>query len=242
MRFATVALALLTACDPGAAQPVLSDVADDERELAFAANHHIAPPWSRPFGQSYREWAADWWRWALAIPAGSNPILDTTGADCARGQRGAVWFLAGTFAGVAERECTIPRGRALFFPLASVLWVQTLQDPALSIPELRGIVRAQLEGTELFASIDGRPVLAPQRYDEDSPVIVARLPDDNVLAIDDGSCPRDAGGTLTCAPFLDAGYYLFVWPLRRGTHHIELSSFVPFFGQSIDVRYTLHVR
>src|SRR6266404_1942081 len=41
----------------------------------------------------------EWWQWALSIPASQNPLLDTTGDKCMVGQRGPIWFLAGTFTG-----------------------------------------------------------------------------------------------------------------------------------------------
>jgi hypothetical protein len=77
----------------------------------------IAPIQSNPHGHSYSEWAARWWQWAIEQPAGVNPVTDTTGQFCATGQKGAVWFLAGTF-GVpssVSRTCTVPAGQALFF-------------------------------------------------------------------------------------------------------------------------------
>ncbi len=49
--------------------------------------------------QSFKQLSAEWWQWALSIPTPQNPMLDTTGAHCMVGQRGDVWFLAGTFLG-----------------------------------------------------------------------------------------------------------------------------------------------
>lgn len=62
--------------------------------------------------------AAEWWQWVLSIPESVNPLLDETGDDCVVGQRGPIWFLAGTFfGGTAERECPVPSGTRLFFPV-----------------------------------------------------------------------------------------------------------------------------
>lgn len=79
-------------------------------------NPGILPPQSKPYGKTYGQWGADWWRWALSIPADSNPILDPTGASCGLGQSGPVWFLAGTGGAAVTRECSVPAGRALFSP------------------------------------------------------------------------------------------------------------------------------
>ena len=35
------------------------------------------------------EWSAEWWKWALAIPASTNPMLD---GDCEQGQQGPFGF------------------------------------------------------------------------------------------------------------------------------------------------------
>src|SRR2546430_5217700 len=64
-------------------------------------NPGVVPPDSNEFGNSYGEWSARWWQWLLSIPNSTNPNLDTTGANCAVGQTGQVWFLAGTFGGPA---------------------------------------------------------------------------------------------------------------------------------------------
>src|SRR5437763_11387933 len=76
-------------------------------------NSGIHPPCSSPYGLTYGEWSARWWQWLLAIPPNVNPNFDGTSLDpdvatvndCAQGQSGPVWFLAGTFGGPAERAC-----------------------------------------------------------------------------------------------------------------------------------------
>ena len=64
-------------------------------ETYYATQPSIAPIDSKPLGQTYGRWAAEWWQWALGVPAGKNPILDTTGQFCDQRQVGEVWFLAG---------------------------------------------------------------------------------------------------------------------------------------------------
>jgi hypothetical protein len=77
-------------------------------------------------------------KWALSIPAASNPILDTTGGSASNGQSGNVWFLAGT-TGTGEtphveRRIEIPEGTALFFPIVNYFWLNLpeLGDPVWS--------------------------------------------------------------------------------------------------------------
>lgn len=237
MKTAVLSVALVGLSCAGAPEVSLDT---PQQALRGAASERVFPPQASPHGRSYAEWAGDWWRWALAIPAAENPIVDETGEDCARGQQGPVWFLAGNFGGASTRSCVVPAGRALFFPLASVIWVQTVADPEMTLDRLRDIVHGQLAGVELSASIDGVPVVGLERYQEDSPVIAARLPDDNVLAVDETRCEREEG-VLTCRPFLDTGVYLMVKPLPRGTHTLRFASYTPFFDTRIDVTYHLTI-
>src|SRR5690348_896589 len=104
--------------------------------LTFAApvysqnpNPGVIPPNAAPHGKTYGEWSAAWSKWAYEAPDGKNPVLDTTGANCAVGQSGHVWFLAGTFfvgpqTGPAVRTCTIPPGQMLFFPIGNGFCVE----------------------------------------------------------------------------------------------------------------------
>jgi hypothetical protein len=59
----------------------------------------------------------EWWQWALSIPSATNPILDSNGNRCALGQRGNLWFLAGSTGGKTERHCTLPAGSRVLIPL-----------------------------------------------------------------------------------------------------------------------------
>ena len=85
--------------------------------LAQNVNPRVAPPASKLSGLTPGEWSAKWWRWALETPTSVNPLLDTTGANCAVGQTGRVWFLAGTLGpgDPVVRTCTIRTGTSLFF-------------------------------------------------------------------------------------------------------------------------------
>ena len=90
--------------------------------LALATELHtlIVEPGTTFLGLSYNRLAGEWWNWAAKEPSATNPVLDTTGKDCQRNQKGSVWFLAGTFFGAAvTRNCTIPAGKALFIPIVN---------------------------------------------------------------------------------------------------------------------------
>lgn len=79
---------------------------------AAASSSTIIPPQQQNYGQL----GALWWKWALSIPYTQNPIFDTTGADCAVGQNGGRWFLAGTPGGILHPVLHDPRGREDLLP------------------------------------------------------------------------------------------------------------------------------
>ena len=90
----------------------------------------IAPIHTKPAGQTYGRWAAEWWQWALGVPAAVNPLIDTTGEHCAQRQVDKVWFLAGSFFSPdpVVRDCEVPAGKSLFFPLINNLSGAFLTD------------------------------------------------------------------------------------------------------------------
>jgi hypothetical protein len=51
-----------------------------------------------------------WWSWAVAEETATNPVVDRSGADCARNQPDDLWFLAGTFGVAVRRTCSVPAG------------------------------------------------------------------------------------------------------------------------------------
>ena len=82
-------------------------------------------------GKTYGEWSAKWWQWVRSIPdpdGKSNPITSSGEVDCTIGRSGGgVFFLAGMMGGKPNdppvvRECTVPRGNELFFPLLTLIF------------------------------------------------------------------------------------------------------------------------
>jgi hypothetical protein len=87
-------------------------------KMAFADSEKVGVTDSALF----KRLSAEWWQWALSIPTSVNPMLDTTGQNGVVGQRGSIWFLAGTFGGgTVTRTCAVPEDRALFFPVITRL-------------------------------------------------------------------------------------------------------------------------
>jgi len=178
------ALAALLVC---ALLAPIAGVAKDQQEKC--ANPRVLPPWSHPYGASYGEWAARWWQWMGPIPAEVSPGWDLTGEYAATDQSGHVWFLADCAPPLLgpddsiTRTCNIPAGKALFFPVCSLVWVTLpgvdYEDPSIDPVEwtlenlgwIRESMASLMDGvSEMFCEIDGRPVRNLERYYVQSPL------------------------------------------------------------------------
>jgi hypothetical protein len=135
----------------------------------------IVPPNVRAFGTTYSDLAVVWWNWAINQPPDSNPITDPTGEFCHEGQdedwgQGKkIFFLAGSFGGPDQtvRHCTIPKGKALFFPLFDTLWIVPEE---CGIDECRQFANDPVDQvTSLSCTIDGVPVADIFAYRAQSP-------------------------------------------------------------------------
>ncbi len=187
----------------------------------------VAPAFLNPGGQTYGRWAVEWWQWALGIPAAENPVSDTSGQYCALRQVGDVWFLAGAFGGPpvvppVVRNCEVPAGKSLFFPLINNSYFAFLNDPPATRTEQ--YVRDQAKCTEpaqISLRIDGFNI--PKALltftgapGSQSPIFNVQLPPGNVFGADQNDIPD-----LALSPSAEQGYYVFVYPLRPGPHTVK---------------------
>ena len=185
----------------------------------------VAPIQSHPNGRTYGQWAAEWWKWAIGVPASVNPGLMDGAVDCGVMQgafldgpkKGHVWFLVGTFgSGFAFRSCDIPTGTSLFFPLINAFFGAFLSDP----PETRTeeFLRAQVdcEANALFVQIDGIEVRNPIQYLAQGPLFDVQVPEDNIFGVGEDVIPQ-----LLLSPSAQQGYYIFLRPLSPGQHTIQ---------------------
>jgi hypothetical protein len=216
------------------------DTAEDKHDTP---RPQIAPIKTTPAGQTYGRWAAEWWQWALGVPAAMNPLTDTTGEHCAQRQVDEVWFLAGSImADPVVRACEVPAGKLLFFPLINNFYGAFLNDP----PETRTeeFVRAAgscTEPAEISVEIDGFKIPRPTRFftgasGSQSPFFNVQLPPGNLFGADETTVPE-----LVLSPSAEQGYYLFVRPLRSGRHTIRWSASGCTPGNTQDITYHLTV-
>jgi hypothetical protein len=223
------------------------------RTQAANLNPGVFPPNSKPYGSSYSLWSAKWWQWAFSIPEPVNPLTDETGEDCGRGQAGPVWFLGGTFIvvetaegellGQAERDCTIPAGKAIFIPVINAecstvegngTTEQELRDCAVFFADHVTSVEVTVDGVPL---VDLDPPDSPFRVQ--SPLFEFKLPPDNLIGFDTG------GRTIT-SPSVSDGYWVMLKPLSRGEHTVHFTAVADFtadlgFVFTLDITYHLTI-
>jgi hypothetical protein len=240
--------------------------------LADAQNGPTIVPLSQTYGgKTYAEWSVKWWQWALSIPVHdppchglsaqarrncrnpiNHPLVDLTGSKCGVGQSGGVWFLGGAFTvtgsplvSTVTRDCTVPSGVALFFPLVNAE-CSSLEGAAFGCPgsneaDLRNDIKPFMDSaTNLRAEVDGVPVGNASRYRVQSPpgCFSFTLPQDDLLTFI-GEGPYAAGTSSGCA--VADGFFLLVTPLPAGRHVIHFHGEIPSFGFTLDVTYNLTV-
>ncbi len=210
----------------------------------IAPSNALADATPTVLGKTIGEWSEKWWQWAYSIPTPSNPMLDTSGAYCDVGQRGPMWFLAGYFIGDGTpvvRDCTVPRGKYILFPIANATWIQTRQDqevnPQYTETDYRRLANEFLPpsvGGDIEASLDGNPIIFNPKtpiIQSQSPVFKATFPTDNVF-----SAFGYLASDLTGYPIVSDGWWVVLPPLAPGEHVLHFRA-----GQSQNMTYHLRV-
>lgn len=176
---------------------------------ALAGDPQVIPPQGKILGNTYGEWSAEWWKWALRVPGATNPLIDGTGEFCAEGQSGKVWFLAGNFGGTTERSCTVPAGKPVFFPLLNGIFVVTETFETEQIA--RDWVNSFIDKIDaLEVTVDGVPVRFLRNHRAESPAFNITLPEGNLFGIAPG----------VYGPAVSDGYWEML-SLKPGPHELQ---------------------
>jgi hypothetical protein len=166
---------------------------------------------SKPYGLSYGDWTVKWWKWALGIPKDIHPAADETGKNCAQGQSGPVWFLAGTSGGSAERTCVIPSGKAILFPVLNGECTYKDSPDNKSPSDLRNCALKADEGvTTLAGTVDGVNMQNIDKYRVTSNLFNVTLANNNIL----GVAPGPTQG-------VSDGWWFLLYPLKVGDHSLH---------------------
>jgi hypothetical protein len=212
LAYATVAV-LVSALALGAAQATAED-----RDPTYYGKPH--GPWTahpKFYGNTIGEWSAKWWNWVTVRPLSEVPTAQEGVIDCSVGQpRGKVWFLAGSRVGdrVLERTCTVPKTKALLFPLRNaVAWAP---DDCATADECRELFRNYFDVVELVCELDGEPChFHNPIIREQSPPFTLLIPDDSYL-VELGIAAGDR------FPSIADGFWVMLPPLRKGEHTLHI--------------------
>lgn len=207
-------------------------------------NASVFPRLSQPFGADMATWGERATQWVYAQPLSSSPLFDPTGANCAVGQEGPVWYvarIAGPPVFSGERSCTIPHEKAI------LLYIGAAVDTYPCPPEF-GFEPAPGQSLYDFLAADAKAVLDSVDFLEVSidgrqldDVMSYRFASDDIFTIT---------GDLSLQAFLDPcitgaaqpavidGFFMIVKPLTRGEHTIVVHG-TNTFGH--DKRFTYHL-
>ena len=205
-------------------------------------NPTVLPINSAPYGKTYGQWSAEHWKWTFSLPVDHHPLTDT--ADCSAGQSGPVWFLGGTFVstteggvtiGRATRDCSVPAGKALFFPIIDSE-CSTLEGNGTTDAELRSCAQFfQDHAHDMTCTIDGMAVQNVASYRAQSPLFTyGPLPDNNILG-------APAGST---SPSVSDGVFVMLAPPSAGKHTIHFTgalSLSTAAGDPFDLEFRLDI-
>jgi hypothetical protein len=175
-------------------------------------------------GETVAQWTQDWWTWVLQSPDTANPTEDPSGAFATNNNSGAMFFIAGTDGGFAERSFTVPSGTPILIPVLNQF--DTL-DPKATINKV--LTDFQKSVTDMFARVDNIPVDNLQSHFVRTNFFSMGTVVDHTVAAALGA---PIGAELT--PSKSAGYWLVVDGLAPGGHTLD-------FGGSLSNGFSTHV-
>ena len=164
-----------------------------------------------PFGKSWEKWVELWWQWCYSFPEIYSPVTDLTGQFSKNGQSyDSVWFLAGTFGGKAERNCTLAKQTAIFFPILNDI-ISYYTDPQLKTQsDLDAYAKLDLDHTNFIsAKIDGHEIPDLYSFRVHSQLFPISVPDRNNREL------------RVKTEAISDGYWLFLKPLSPGKHILQ---------------------
>jgi hypothetical protein len=202
--------------------------------------------------KKYEKGAEGWTKWALEQDWSTGPVLDPDGSACALGQSGKTWYLAGTTGGPVARECTIPHGKRIFFPLinrwvapppTSIIEGDPENDLQAWIDFVTGYFAAnRAETCSLTLRIEGQDLL-PDFETMDEELYVQLLDPFAIFMTDDNFATPFGGVAGERTTWVD-GHWALLEPLPPGDYTLEFGGSTCVDGE-VDFEtlatYTLHV-
>lgn len=191
-------------------------------------NSYFYPADSKPYGKSYSEWAAIWWKFVLEYPEKDARLTDPDGSLCAVNQTGSVWILPGAESGELVRTCVIPKGVALLIsPTDSFCNKQQQSSVGDNEAEIRKCVKADVDEDEYSHSyLDGVQLSNLHQVNRIQSVLF------------DLYYPPNEGPYKTVAD----GVFLMIKPLSSGNHTLVQEAGAPSQDWHYKITYNLQVK
>ena len=181
----------------------------DSFVLVEASELSVFLPNEKPFGLTYGEWSAEWWKWLLSSPNDSNPSTDKTGEYCTMNQNNSnVWFLAGTSGGYEERKCSIPEGMAILVSPIEVICTFA-EYPELKIEDdLRNCAKSDQDAVkDVKLTVDSIPMTNLQNFRVTSSLFNVTLPENNIFGVPSQTTEAISDGTFVMLKELPVGHH-----------------------------------
>lgn len=181
------------------------------------------PVSDKPFGLTYEDYAKNYWKLFLSIPADKNPFEDQTGEKCTYAQNTTktVFFLTGNSGGKTVKDCKIPAGLSVLIPIITVESSQA-ESPGSTIDELHKIAKNDQDHvTSLYLKINGT-----EFKHEDLLGYRTHTGDFNVTFPENAIFGAPPGPSKAVAD----GYYVITKPLSPGKYDIEFAGTIACLG------------
>jgi hypothetical protein len=190
--------------------PLYSSYAQNDEIEIFDKN-------SKPYGKTYGEWSAEWWKWLLSIPLPDNPRLDQTGSKCGTNQNEKnVWFLVQTSEGNVKRQCEIPFGKSIFIPILTGQCDFISNLDLKTEPQLRECAQWGIQNAVVKASLNDISITENIERVQSPIFNFTLIPNHLFSSVDPITGHTEA--------VLD-GYYIFIESLPPGNHTMKFSAF-----------------
>ena len=201
--------------------------------VTMAQSYKVVAPGDKVEGKTLSDFAAEWWKWAQSVPEELSPVDDETGRNCAVGQSGAVWFLAGGYGSSRKaRTCEVPAGRYIFFPVINgASWRSPKGTLSCDEAKRRAAVKNE-DAIELYVEIDGSSLTDVKRF---------RARTDKCFNVYE-RVPSELGA-YDAYPSATDGYWIMLEPLSEGRHVIKFGGRNKETGRMIqDITYKLTIK
>ncbi|MDF2737572.1 MAG: hypothetical protein K0S93_1429 [Nitrososphaeraceae archaeon] len=184
-------------------------VNNDRAVLVEASELSVFLPNEKPFGLTYGEWSAEWWKWLLSSPSDSNPSTDKTGQYCTMNQNNSnVWFLAGTSGGYEERKCSIQEGKAILVSPIEVICTFADYPELKTEDDLRNCAKSDQDAVkDVKLIVDSIPMMDLQNYRVASSLFNVTLPENNIFGVPPQTTEAISDGTFVMLKELPVGHH-----------------------------------